>query len=251
MLRKILLISAVTIGIFICLGIVGCFILSEPMPNVTPSKAADALAEKMLEAVNKPAWDSTGVIAWTFAGRHHYVWDKTRHYTEVKWDDYTVYVAIDAQEGMAFKNGVPVEKQAKNDKLVHKAWTYWCNDSFWLNAVVKCFDPGTTRSIVPQEDGSEALMVTYASGGVTPGDSYLWLLDETGMPKAWKMWVSIIPVGGVAFTWEKWTTLATGAKIATTHKSPVFNIDITNLKAAKTVQELYPTDPFEGLNKLP
>jgi hypothetical protein len=28
------------------------------------------------------------------------------------------------------------------------------------------------------QDEKEALMVTYTSGGSTPGDSYVWILDE-------------------------------------------------------------------------
>jgi hypothetical protein len=45
------------------------------------------------------------------------------------------------------------------------------------------------------QDNQEALMITYASGGSTPGDSYVWFVDQNYMPKAWRMWVSIIPVG--------------------------------------------------------
>jgi hypothetical protein len=44
------------------------------------------------------------------------------------------------------------------------------------------------------QDNQEALMITYASGGSTPGDSYVWFVDQNYMPKAWRMWVSIIPV---------------------------------------------------------
>ncbi|MEZ4952350.1 MAG: hypothetical protein R2825_02080 [Saprospiraceae bacterium] len=35
----------------------------------------------------------------------------------------------------------------------------------------------------------------YKTGGVTPSDSYVWLLDENGQPTAWKMWVSITSIG--------------------------------------------------------
>jgi hypothetical protein len=53
------------------------------------------------------------------------------------------------------------------------------------------------------QDNQEALMITYASGGSTPGDSYVWFVDQNYMPKAWRMWVSIIPV--VETTWEEKT----------------------------------------------
>jgi hypothetical protein len=56
------------------------------------------------------------------------------------------------------------------------------------NCSFKLRDPGTSRSIVMQDE-KEALMVTYTSGS-TPGDSYVWILDEN-IP-AWRMWVSIV-----------------------------------------------------------
>jgi hypothetical protein len=42
------------------------------------------------------------------------------------------------------------------------------NNDFWLIAPFKLRDPGTSRSIVMQDE-KEALMVTYTSGGSTPG----------------------------------------------------------------------------------
>jgi hypothetical protein len=49
-------------------------------------------------------------------------------------------------------------------------------------------DEGTTRSLVKNEDKTNGLLVSYASGGVTPGDAYLWKLDANGLPQSYKMW---------------------------------------------------------------
>lgn len=224
-------------------------IFNEPLPQGEKGAAADALAEKVCTAINKSAWDSTGVVQWTFRDSHHFLWDKKRNWVRVQWSDNEVFVVLDELKGVAFKNGKKLEgKQA--DKLVQKAWSFFANDSFWLNAPSKVFDKGTERRLVKMDNGEEALLITYASGGVTPGDSYLWILDENGLPKSWKMWVKIIPIGGVQTTWQDWTTLETGAKVAQNHYfNKKINVPITNLKAAKDLKTFgLEQDPFKKVN---
>ncbi len=223
------------------------FMYNEPKPDSQKGAEADALATKMLNAIDKTGWDSTTYVQWTFKGMHSFLWDKKRHFVKVTWGDSEVLLDTKKVDGKAFVSGTEQTGDAAK-KMIQDAWGFFCNDSFWLNAPAKAFDLGTERSIVTQEDGTKALMVSYTSGGVTPGDSYLWILDENGIPKSWKMWVKIIPVGGMEFTWEKWETLSTGAKIATFHKSSALDLDISNLKAAVDLNGMgLTTDPFVGL----
>ena len=119
--------------------------------------------------------------------------------------------------------------EVKEEKLT-TARNYFYNDSFWLIAPFKVRDPGTIREYV-NFDGKDALLVTYTSGGATPGDSYLWILDENNRPLSWKMWVSIIPFGGMETSWESWEKFH-DAWISTLHKGPV-DIKIENLSAEK------------------
>ena len=221
----------------------------ESRPATNPTVEADSLAQKMITAVNKPAWDTTNIISWDFAGRQQYLWDKGRNYVKVMWSDNEVLLHTKSVTGKSYVKGEAV-KGDKANKLVGQAWKHFCNDSFWLNAAVKAFDSGTSRSIVQTKDGRDAMMVSYDSGGVTPGDAYGWILDENGLPKSWKMWVSIIPVGGLEFTWEDWITLDTGAKVATLHKSKIFDLKLKDVKGATSLAAYGLTsDPFAAIAK--
>ena len=249
-MKKFLKWAFILLAVFLLILTVIGFMTHESKPTANQSAAADQLAQKMMAAVNKTAWDTTNIISWNFAGRNQYLWDKGRNFVKVVMGKNTVLLNTKAVDGIAFKDGKELSGKSATTQI-QAAWKNFCNDSFWLNAVVKAFDPGTKRSIVNTKDGREGLMVHYESGGVTPGDSYVWLLDENGMPKSYKMWVKIIPVGGLEFTWQDWVTLDTGAKVASLHKSKVFDIPVTEIKGTTSLQAHgLDEDPFAQLSTL-
>ena len=57
----------------------------------------------------------------------------------------------------------------------------------------------------------------YTTGGSTPGDSYIWILDENYVPKSYKMFVPSMQMNGVNATWEDWITTESGALLPTNH----------------------------------
>ncbi len=244
MIKKILKWTAIVIGVIVLGLFIFGWLKNEKVPSGSPSAEADALANKVLATIDYAAWDSTSYVQWSFPGGHDYLWNKDTDMVRVKWKNNEVKLHTKTVLGKAFQDGTEVQGETA-DELIQTAWGYFCNDSFWLNAPAKVFDPGTSRSLVTLKDGREGLMIRYESGGVTPGDSYVWILDENGLPTAWKMWVKIIPVGGTELSWENWTTLSTGAKISQTHKSAGPTLELTNVKAAMTWQELGETEkPF-------
>ncbi len=225
----------------------GIWWVSKPLPQGEQGAAADALAEKMLLAINKSAWDSVGAVSWNFGNRQQHLWDKKRHAVRVRWSNYEVLVDINPKRGIAYQDGQRVP-QAKNDALVEKAWKHWVNDAFWLNAPAKAFDPGTVRTLVRRDDGSEALLVHYTTGGNTPGDAYLWILDAQHRPVAWELWVSIVPMKGFAFSWENWQQTPEGAWLAQTHESKLFTLQLADIQTAPSAASLNGgTDPFAPL----
>ena len=104
------------------------------------------------------------------------------------------------------------------------------NDSFCLVAPYKVFDKGTERRLVKSKNNKEALLVTYTSGGSTPGDSYLWHLDDNGKPASFQMWVDILPIDGLEATWTDWTKTKSGAQLPTFHKLMVLGLELNHIK---------------------
>ncbi len=215
--------------VLILIGAVAVWQVSEPRPVGQRGAKAEALADQVLAAIDIEAWDSISIVSWTFADAHHFIWHKKHHVAQVKWDAYEVILNLNTPDGEATKNGTALSGNEKS-KAIEKAYAHWCNDSFWLNAPSKIRDGGTERSLVKMKDGTEALLVEYSSGGVTPGDAYLWVVDDKGLPLYCKMWVSIIPIGGLKATWENWSNID-GASIATLHKTGQVSIAITNLSS--------------------
>ena len=242
-------IAFLLVGIILLL-VIAYFVMNKKLPTGVEGKKAEYLAQKMLFAVDKAAWDTTDVVSFNFRGEHEHLWDKKRHYAQTEWENYKAIFDVNTIKGKIWKDGTEITDAKEADELIKKAWHFFLNDSYWLNPVVKIYDPGVSRKIVKLDNGENALMATYSSGGVTPGDSYLWILDKNGLPKAWQMWTTIIPLGGVETSWEDWITLSTGAKISTKHQLGIgeAGIPISNVKGARDWAAYGSADPFVVLD---
>jgi hypothetical protein len=237
MMRAFKILAAILILGVVALVAAG-YSANDPRPEGQPGPEADALARSMEAAVHKGAWDKTGAVRWSFFDQHHYVWDRDRDLVELQWGGSRALFRTGDRTGRVWSRGAE-QLGADAEEALRAAYAYWINDSFWLNPVVKFFEPGVERSLVKLDDGRNALLVSYTSGGVTPGDAYLWIPGPDGMPASWRMWVQIIPIGGIETTWEGWVELATGAKVSTQHEgwSRLMTF-ITNVEGAETLDAL-------------
>ena len=188
------------VGLLLSIGLL-IVVLDESLPESKGSQEALWLAEKMSEVMNKPAYDSLRFISWQY-GFHHFFWNKKEDSVKVIWADLEVNVSTETLEGIAYQGGI-ILLGDQNRKVVNQAIKYFNNDSFWLVAPYKLNDPGVLLSSVKVLKG-HGLLVTYTQGGSTPGDTYLWLLDENYFPRGWKMWVKMLPIGGVKSKWMGW-----------------------------------------------
>ena len=215
------------IGILLLLLIVALgvyyFANNESLPEGKKGKEADALAIKMFNAINNDAFENTEILKWNFRGEHFYTWNKQENIVHISWAQYKVTLHTKQPE----KSELYIDgKLSKNKEIIKQAEGFFNNDSFWLIAPHKIFDKGTERRLV-KHNNKDALLITYKSGGSTPGDSYLWILNDNYFPTSFKMWTSIIPIGGVSATWSHLKTTEAGIKLPTTHTLSLFGMEIS------------------------
>jgi hypothetical protein len=235
------------LGFIVLVAIAGTSCLGHSLPNAVPGPEADALAHRMERGVAIDAWQRTGAVRFTFRDAQH-LWDRTRNLDRIRFPGGNeVLLDVATKHGRATHEGTLLVGE-RADKLVEKAYARFCNDTFWLNPIAKLFDDGVTRSRAVDKDG-ESLVIHYASGGVTPGDTYQWLVGQDDLPRAWRLFVSIIKIKGLQMSWQDWQTLSTGARIATDHR--VGRIDALRLRdivGGATLAEVEPgADPFAAL----
>jgi len=247
MRRAIRVVSVILVVLAVALLVLALVLRHSPTPT-TPGPEAEALAHEMVRAVDGDAWNRTGAVRWQVQWRKH-LWDRQRGLSRVEWRGNRVLLDVNTKKGRAWKKDVELADGADKDKLLESAYALWINDSFWLNPVVKAFDDGTSRAR-GTVDGKRALLVSYASGGLTPGDRYLWIVGDDGRPVGWRVWVKILPIGGLQFSWEGWTKLPTGAWVATSHKALGLDaVHLTDVAAGATLHDIEPDDPFAPLLK--
>ena len=213
MIKRLLKYLLIAVVVFLALGLIVYLIVDKPLPEGRVGLEAEQLADEMLAAINKEGYDSLEYIEFTFRASHHFQWDKVENKVRVKWEDQDVYLDLNRSVNSL-------------NLLELQAYKYFINDSFWLVAPYKVKDAGVTLATVDLGNAAQrGLLVTYSSGGLTPGDSYLWIIDDNGFPIAWKLWTSNVPIGGLRFSWDGWINMD-DKWFSTMHESKIVNIPI-------------------------
>ena len=206
---------------------------NSPLPQGKTGEKADQLAFNISNALHYEAYQNTDIISWTVQG-FDYIWNKTANKVDIQWGiNHVIYTTNTPQNSQILK---PTNlSEEKKQKIIETAKSKFNNDSFWLVAPFKLFDDSAERRYIEAtENENSSLLITYTSGGSTPGDSYQWFVDSNFIPTHCKMWVSVIPIKGLPATWSDWEATETG--ILFSQKKKILGqipFPITNIKTKR------------------
>lgn len=228
-------VAAVLVALIVAAGAA----LASPRPEGVVGPEAEALADRVEAAIDAEAWARTGAVRFAVLG-DTWLWDRERGLVWTEDRKGVVITEAWRPMGRAFRDGVEVGGDWK-DRRVEGAYTRFVNGAFWAFGANKIRDEGTTRAFV----APDGLQVTYGSGGVTPGDAYLWTIGPDGLPTHLSIWARVLPIPGLRARWTGWVTLPTGARVATSRRLGPFGFSVTDLDAAEHLAQLVPgEDPF-------
>lgn len=199
-------------SLLLALALAACADPAAPPPMTTE---ADSLAMAVIDASGGwDAWAALPVLRFDWiierdsaeVVRMRHLWDRASDRARVEWsvgEDSTAVVLLDLAAstpetpiGEAWINGVG---SLPADSLLHDGYARFINDSYWMVAPLKTFDPGVRREIATDSTSGDlqALSLSFEGVGLTPGDRY---------------WLFIRPDGSLA----RWTYLLEGDTTTTT-----------------------------------
>jgi hypothetical protein len=196
---------------------------------------ADAVGHELIAAMGgQAAWEKARQFRFDFVvvkegrevARFAHVWDRyTGDYRLQGLDKagapYSVYFNVNTKAGTAFVNGVAADG-VERAKRLESAYERFINDTYWLLAPWKIFDPGVRLAYegerpCPGGGDCDVLKLSFDGVGLTPKDVYwLWIsregrrmvqwqyvlggADEPPTTAAWKDWQML---GGVLLSLDK------------------------------------------------
>ena len=191
----------------VCL-LAGCTEGPEPPPEPAGPplfSAADSLAFLITESAGGlAAWEAMPALRFDWVAergseevfRARHLWDRESGAYRVEYPigEDSMLVAVfsvddfdmEAPAGKAYLNGVPFDS-TEMAAWLGDAYERFINDSYWLLAPLKLFDPGVQRVIARDSSDAESnvLRLTFENVGLTPGDRYWLRADSSGKLVSW------------------------------------------------------------------
>ncbi len=222
-------------------------VLAEPLPVGAAGAPADLLLERIEQAVGMPAYRNTAAVAFTFRGINRHFADLRRGFWEVRWQEDGGEWAVQRHEKsgstLVLRDENPLPEGPQRTEVALHAYRSQVNDAFWFHPFQALRAPGVERRLV----GERALLVTFTSGGLTPGDSYLFVTDRSFRPEAVRMWVQVLPLRGMRFTFEDWKKTETGFFVSLVRRSNLAEVKLSDVRAYEAYPEPGQPDRFAYL----
>ena len=195
---------------------------SPPAPVVLPALEtyADSVAMRAYEAAGGPAaFQALPYLSFNFSVMTNRERGRViRHFWNRRTGDYrlempgpgaTPYVVlfnVNTRQGQAYWKGVELDA-VEGPIQLNEAYRRYINDTYWLLAPFKLFDPGVTRTYVPDSSDAsyDVIRLSFDNVGLTPGDQYWLYVDkETGRLARWTYVLESFEPGMPprSFVWE-------------------------------------------------
>lgn len=176
-----------------------------PADTIAPETRADSVAYRLMQAHGADALASAPYLRFNFGidtpdgervvARHF--WDRMSGEYRVEWEggaDSSYVALVNVQEvedqrpdGTVYLNGEELSG-TEGEEARQEAYGRFINDTYWLLAPLKTFDPGVSRSYVADSSTAEhdVIQLTFGDVGLTPGDQYwLYVSTETDRLDRW------------------------------------------------------------------
>ncbi len=241
----------------------------DPIFTPTLATAADTLAFRAASFAGQEAWERTPYVAFRFgraenatdstsspASRRH-LWNRQTgaYRVDIPRRDtlYTVFLDVTAptgseRSGSAYRDGILLEG-AEAAQWIDSAHGMFVNDTYWLIAPFKLFDPGVTRGLDPSEDteSERALTLVFDGVGRTPGDRYWLYIDrQSGRVTGWKFHLQGQPQPGGRIDRMGYRTFDTPSgtiRLATRYETGERDLYSDALSLPQSVDDAAFTDP--------
>ncbi len=231
-----------TKGKYILPGLLLVFAQCSSFPKGEPGEAAEKMTQRMLAAADFEKWKATSAVSFVFREDDRVFWDKKRRLIEVQFKKNLVQFSEVSGKSLCFEG----ERRLFDEcgELTAAAVKRFYNHTYWLNPAFHIDTPNAVRAIAE----TDKLLVSFKSGGSTPGDTYLFTVDNEGKLSEMRMWVSTLPLKGARATFSNYQTSATGVRIALDHKvASLASVNLSELQMYAAYPEAGKPDRFQGL----
>ncbi len=184
---------------------------------------ADAVGKELIASMGgMPAWEKARQFQFDFVvvkdgkpvAHFSHAWDRyTGDYRLSGVDKagapFTVYLNVNTKAGQAMVNGQPADAE-KQKQLLENAYGRFINDTYWLLAPWKIFDPGVHRSYdgekpCPGGGTCDVLKLSFDDVGMTPKDVYwLWITRDGRHMVQWQYVLGGASEAPTTAAWKDW-----------------------------------------------